>query len=225
MSDLSGAHFSQAEAQQYAQQLSQRGFAPVKYGNDDDSCAPKFYMRSVPDPQASIGAGREVHRMEEFLRIDYPGGKTVYDQPATDDKRKRFWRHYEAFKANNQKPEIVGTPLEIVPWLTAAEVDDLRAFRVYSLEQLAALSDQQIGVYGPLGRQYRERAQAVMKAGTEAAPLLALQKQIEALQIDNEMLRAQFKKMHGEEPDLSRPIDQPKRRGRPPRTQTTGEAA
>jgi hypothetical protein len=183
MTGLDSAHFSQNDAQRYAQTLNRQGYAPVSYGNDDDSVACRFYMRSVIDPGATEAAGGlEKHREVEFVELRFAGGKSVYDQPSTEEMRKRFWRHYDAFLKNRETPAVVGTPLEVLPWLTRVEVDDLRAFRIYTLEQMAAMTDQQVGQYGPLGRQYRERAQAVMKAGTEAAPLLALQKQIEAPQ-------------------------------------------
>lgn len=225
MSDLSGSHFSQAEAQNFAQQLNARGFAPVKYGNDDDSVACRFYMRSVPDPQATASAGRPVHRLEEFVELRFPGGKTVYDQPATDEKRQRFHRHYDAFLRNKEKPEIVGTPLEVVPWLDAALVDDLRAFRVYSLEQLAALNDQQIATFGPLGLQLRTKAKAIIDSGTAQAPILSLQRQLDQAMAQINTLTTQLKSI-GQEPVAAAPIAHRPRRGRPPKAaETTGEAA
>lgn len=133
-----------------------------------------FGLHPKIDRKATAEEGREVYRDVEYCRIEVPGDKSsLYFQPATDDKRRRYPRAYAAYKARNETP-MIGTPIETVAWITRATAMNLRALNIATLEALAEVSDGHIDKLGTAGREWRERARVQIKDARDSATSASL---------------------------------------------------
>jgi hypothetical protein len=70
-----------------------------------------------------------------------PGDKlSIIDRVASDQDVSRFPEHYAKYK-QGQHQDVVGTRLEVVPWLSRSQVEEYKFFSILTVEQLAAASD------------------------------------------------------------------------------------
>jgi hypothetical protein len=147
--------------------------------------AVKFYKRAVKDEALSAENGRPVHVDREYITIQIPGDKTnVVDRPVMERDTRAYAQQYAAFKAGDSE-QVVGTPLSQWPRISAAQVEDLKFFKVRTVEELAATSDNHLGALGIDGRRLRDEAKAWLEAAKGTAPIAKLQAQLEAR--DNEL--------------------------------------
>ena len=100
----------------------------------------KFEMRPKPDYAASAEAGRPIFTEEEWIIIMVPGDRDTVERPITHQDKGRFSKQYDHWKTTG-KEAITGTPLEAWPVITRSQVEELKHFRVRTVEDLAALSD------------------------------------------------------------------------------------
>jgi hypothetical protein len=127
----------------------------------------RFYHGAVLDQGLSDTAGRKIFKDVEMVEAKYPGdpgrsnvspahGKCFMyrPKPGEEDDGKgfltwaeRFPEEYARFKANDPTAERSGTPLEHAPFLTPAQVFELRAINVHTVEALARLSESAIAKY------------------------------------------------------------------------------
>lgn len=132
--------------------------------------------------------GRPIFEEREYIMIMVPGDKdSIVHRPALENDKNRFRDRYERWKQKVGDQINTGTPLKMVPWLNSSQVKEMEYFNVYTLEQLAALSDSHaqrfIGI-----NALRQRAKDAIQAAKEAAPLSAIRAEIEAK--DNELKTA-----------------------------------
>lgn len=129
--------------------------------------------------------GRPIFEEREYIMIMVPGDKdSIVHRPATEMDKLRFEDRYDKWKRKVGDHTQVGTPLKMVPWLNSSQVKEMEYFNVYTLEQLAALSDSHAQKF--LGiNALRQRAKDALQAAKEAAPLQAIRAEIEKK--DNEL--------------------------------------
>lgn len=170
----------------------------VQHGTDAGLFV-QFYMESVKDEEASSKEGRPIYADKEYIKIIPVGDKnTVICRPvrtswdgnnAPDTER---WPHqYAAFK-NQQVQVNEGTPLEQWPPLTKSQVMMMKSANVHTVEQLAAVSDQNLGNLGMGARSLREKAEAYINNSKDGAGLSALQEKNERLEKEIEALKNQM---------------------------------
>lgn len=142
--------------------------APVSV-KDNDGIFPKFYLRAVQDGAASSKEGRPIFKDVEWVDILIAGDKTTCrSTQVTDQHRERFSAHYQAWKQNLQVSPV-GTPLEQWPAMTPSQVEELKALRIYTVEQLAGMSDSGLQAIGLGGRSLSEKAKAYLVAAKSTA--------------------------------------------------------
>ena len=125
----------------------------------------------------SVQAGRPIYRDEEIIEIMIPGSKNTIANLVDDNYRRRFAKQYAHFKAGREIKEQ-GTPLSALVWLTPAQIMELNAVNCYTVEQLAAMSDQLSQKF--MGHHsMKQRAQKYLDLAKEAAPMLKLQQELE----------------------------------------------
>lgn len=77
-----------------------------------------------------------------YVEIKVKGSVDAPDKPATEEDMMRFPREY-AFYKNKKEKQKEGTPLALFAFLTAPEVEACDLKGVYTVEDLARLTDEQ----------------------------------------------------------------------------------
>lgn len=153
----------------------------------------EFFIEAQEDAKASKEAGRPIYKDREFVRIRTPGDrrsevvayadqKTIRD-PETGRHltyREVYPEHYEAFLKGVEQATI-GTPLEELPFLTAAKRAEYKAQSITTAEMLAGLDDRIIRKMGMHTRDDVNKAQAYLDRAAGVADNSAMQAEIEKL--------------------------------------------
>lgn len=197
--------------------------AMATHGNDaglyvEFRMAPSPY----PNPEKSEEAGYPVYEDVPWIRIMYPGDRTkVTDRPAKLKKddlsdtvptdNVRFRDQWDAFQDVTKKATS-GFPIEEWPLMTRSEAEFLKGQGIHTVEALANLPDSSLTWLG--ARQRKNQAQAWMESAKEHAVESKLAKENEQLKSQIEALETQ---LHELAESVGKPLDAPKRRGRPPK--------
>ena len=110
----------------------------------DKRLAVKFYKRAVKNNFKSKQEGKNVFDNIDYISIIIPGDNTSkVDRAVRDEDKERFsiiWERYlkREDDLNN------GTPIELLPTLSPAQVENLKVYKVYTVEQLAGLQESAI---------------------------------------------------------------------------------
>jgi hypothetical protein len=193
-----------------------------------DKClAVRFYYDEFEDAEASKKAGRPMFKSEECVEIRAPGnadvrmGRIKYMKP---DPRERFPAAYAKFKAG-ERIQVVGTPLKSWGLITAAAAKSYAAIGIYSVEQLAGLSDTNAQeIMGSIADRQKARDFLATAKGLEpAAEARAEAEKLRAeLAVMRDVVRQQGDKIESliaQRNGIEEPA--PKRRGRPPKAEET----
>jgi hypothetical protein len=125
----------------------------------------QFYLRPILMATESDIQGRPIFKDVVHVRILVPGDKlSIVDRIASPDDKSRFATQYAKFEAGGAQ-EVVGTRLEVVPWMTRSKVEEYKFFNILTVEQLAGASDQ-VGQKFPGFHQDRERSKQFLEATT-----------------------------------------------------------
>ena len=154
---------------------------------------PRPLLRFFTEPQELPGKskeeGRPVYIDRDFVGITNPGSRDEVIRKAEDKaKEDEFiaWA-YRKWKATQQQP-VDGTPLEMVPFLTKAQIMELKALNVPTLEALAELPDTaKQRLMGSV--ELQKKARAYMASAKDTAVVTKLQ--AELAQRDREIERMQ----------------------------------
>lgn len=126
----------------------------------DDKLFVRFFMKPVKNEAKSLEAGRTIMEEHVMLNIKIPGDKNndvVKDVSMQPEYIQRFPVHYERFRKNME--QVVGTPLNALPFLTEAQVEEYRGVNIRTVEQLAGLADVQAQtLFGSVA--HKQQAQA-----------------------------------------------------------------
>lgn len=163
--------------------------------SEDKKLFVQFYSRPVQDSVASAEAKRPIFVDADFVKIMVPGDKrTVIDRMASDEDKQRFPQHYARYKAG-QAEQIVGTPLDMLPGMTAGKVEEYKHFGIKTIEMLAEASDS-------VGQQFMQfqadktRAKGYLALATDNAAVrevdARLSKENEAMKIQLESMQKKF---------------------------------
>lgn len=184
--------FAQARVEKVGSQLH------ASHG-DDKNLYVEFEMLAVEQPFASEQAGRPIYKEVPYITIHFPGDqtkkvvrpvkeKTDAASPSDPDRFPKQWGQFQ-----NQQTQVQdGTPLEQWPVLNRADVKNLKALNIHTVESLSAVSDQNLAVIGLGGRLLRDKAVAWLKSASGNADLSRLISENEQLRSDFEALKAQF---------------------------------
>jgi len=108
----------------------------------DDKLFVKFYSRPTKDEEKSRAAGRAIFEDVVFINIKLPGDKNNdVNRMAFPEDIQRFPVHYERFRKGQE--QVVGTPINALPFLTEAQAESYKAMFIRTVEQLAGLPDVQ----------------------------------------------------------------------------------
>lgn len=208
--------------------LANRNFAGAM--NPDDALWVQFTMKAMPDSFQSQNAGRPIFRDELWVEIRVPGRQDLtIERPAEEGDKVRFHRQWAFFQQTHSADgQQVGTPLSQWPLLRPSQIEELRAMKFHTVEQIALASDEQINRLGMLAGMspfsFRDRAKLYLDTANDNAAALKAEEEKKALQAqlqaEKEAREALEAKHAGEMAELRALIAQataPKRRGRPPK--------
>lgn len=161
----------------------------------------QFYTTQVKDEARSLALGRVVHKDIEMIRIIIPGDRhNIVERRVREHDKLTYSRQYEAFKkAIEFVPD--GTRLEDWPVISRSQVLDLKTLNIFTVEQIAALSDEQLVHIGIGARMLRKHAQAFLETaekGRVPAALVA----------ENESLRNQVTLLTNQIDSLAKKMEQ-----------------
>ena len=151
----------------------------------------KFYLRPVQDEEASAKAGRPIFTEVEWLRIAVPGERDEVERRATDMDKARFAKQYAHWKATGTEA-VTGTPLEAYPGVTRAQVEELKFFKLNTVEDLAGASDA-VAVKFQGFHELKRRAANFLAAAEGNAPAEKLQAELDKRDAEIETLKRSLK--------------------------------
>lgn len=141
--------------------------------NPDDLLWVQFSMKAIQNGFRSQEQGRPIFEDQLWIEIRVPGNAlTIIERPAIEEDKRRFPRQWAYFEQTHGKDgQNVGTPLNQWPLLRPAQIEEIRALKFYTVEQLAFASDQQISTLGMAGGMapmaLRERAKLYLEAAKD----------------------------------------------------------
>ncbi len=135
----------------------------------------KFYIKPIEQPFKSSLAGRPIFEDVTYIQIFTPGNVlNIVDTPMREEHKQRFPRQWMAFQsAQSGDQREIGTPLSSWSFLSPSQVEEFRALKFFTVENLANAADQQIGNLGMMAGMnplvLRDRAKAFLQAAAGTA--------------------------------------------------------
>ena len=155
---------------------------------------PIFFVEPVENPRKSEDEGRPIFDELERVRIVVAGDAfSASVQPVTEEIVERFPTQYAAFKRKAADHHISETPITEWPILTRSQASELHAIKIFSVENLAAVSDANIVRLGPNGRELRAKAQAYLEVAKDGAAVANLARENVQLKDEVTDLKVQMK--------------------------------
>lgn len=176
--------------------LANPNFAGAR--NPDDLLWVQFSMKPIQNNFLSQKENRPIFEDQLWIEIRVPGNAlTIIERPAVESDKRRFPRQWAWFEQTHGKDgQNIGTPLAQWPLLRPSQVEELRAQKFYTVEQVAFASDEQMRIMG-MGpgmspAAFRERAKLYLETAKDNAQ--AVKKEEEIKKRDQEIadLKAQM---------------------------------
>lgn len=151
-----------------------------KQSEADKNLFVQFNLEPHQNMSKTAAEGRPIFEEREYIMIMVPGDKdSIVHRPAMERDKERFFDRYDRWKRKVGDQTATGTPLKLVPWLSSPQVKELEYFNVYTLEQLASISDNHAQKF--MGIQaLKQRAKDALQAAKDAAPLASIRAELEA---------------------------------------------
>jgi len=174
---------------------------------NDSQLLVKFSIHSELSQHKSKLAGAPVYDDIEIVTIMNPGEKEPTIVQADEFHKRRFPRQYEAFKKGIENQQG-GTPLDLLFPAAPSTVKQLKAFHIFTVQQLATISDSAMAQI-PMGRTLSDRAKEYLKNAGSGQSFHAL----EAMRKEIEELKAALKDSGTPVPEVEQVAAQSVRRG------------
>ncbi len=163
---------------------------PPQYSGDRPPVTdgiPRFFVKAV---RLGDGSFAKV----EYVEILTPGdNKASPVHKVTDRLRQKYGWHYDRFRRGLEVSRD-GVPLEMFPVLDPAQVMTLKALNIFTVEDLAGVSDANLHRI-PMGQTLRKDAQVWLKSKLETDQIHRQNAQMEAQQANMRMLEQQMADM------------------------------
>jgi hypothetical protein len=167
----------------------------INYAEMNKGVTPIFFTIPVQDFAETEKEGRPRFREMEHVRIVVAGDMlNVGTYPVTDVERERFSEAYRKWKEGSKERHIEGTPLSQCGLLTPIQCKEFEAINIFSVEQLAGVSDTNIQRL-PDGRIWREKAIAWLATAKDSAAATRYAAENERLRDDMAEMQKQMDDM------------------------------
>lgn len=168
----------------------------------------RFFYDSAQNMPATEACSRPIYDTVLFVDVITPGQKSstprfeierVWAEQSraamgltTPSKKSHHYAKYQEqidkFKRQEEEHDMGGTPLKQWPRADRGLISTLFAANVYTVEQLAGLSDANLDFIGIGARDLREQAKAYIAQALEGADTSALTAEVSALKTENQRL-------------------------------------
>ena len=199
----------------------------------------RFYEDAIHDPDASAKEGRAIYVDKEMIEFRIPGTNETRVYEVTEKHKMEHPAEYAAFKAHQPQEALTGTPLKLWPPMTPAWVKMAAAGGIHTVEQVAGLSDLALQRLGPGWTEIRMKARDWLDSAQGGVAIQQVRRENEALRAQmavlTKMVEEQAKALGHPAPKIAEdpppngivavPINQPKRRGRPPGSKNKAKQA
>ena len=192
--------------------------------HDPDSVfAVRFFNRAIKQNYESEKQGRPIFADVPYVEISNPGDRlTIICVPVRPEHKRRWPRQWMAFEQGNSKDtRETGTPLDQWPQLTAAQAEEFKALKFFTVEQIAGASDAQLQAIGMVGgsapMQLREKAKAFLAFASGTALPQAQAAELAAAKQQMADMQAQLNALMATQAGLTPAAEAPKKRGRKPK--------
>ncbi|MGO7157027.1 hypothetical protein [Rhizobium leguminosarum] len=156
-----------------------------------------FSLEPVEQTFLTEKEGRPIFADKEFIRIFIAGDKhTEVYREVTENDKQRFSDAYKRFKEGAAaREQLVGTPLAQWPYLKPSQIKELEAINIYTVEQLAALSDTAKQKIGMGANELVAAAQGYLATAQDSRAASAFAAENERLKDEVGRLQEQMKEM------------------------------
>lgn len=166
----------------------------------------RFFYEPQPNNFQSERQNRPIFDTVLFVEVITPGSSESspvieierifhesvgIEDPVRTETFKRYAAQVAAFKAQEDAPEMRGTPITAWTGLTASRAAELKHSGVHTVEALSALPDSRLLALGPDALNLRDRAKAFLSAAGDGAAVAALDQ-------ENRALRGEVERLAGE---------------------------
>ena len=147
----------------------------------------KFYDRMVKTDDINEKTGLPIFKEVCFVEIRIKNNATdVVDQPATEEKIRRFPAEYQLYLQGKEK-EKKGTSLSLFAFLTVSEQETLRSRGIFTLEDFVSLPKNKVDSLNLV--EEHKKAKSFMKLHKNQVVVNSLTAQINALKQENARLK------------------------------------
>lgn len=163
------------------------GVSEVQYGGTKKNMV-EFFQDKVFMEFLSKKEGRKIYEARDFLRTYIPGNKlSIFVRAVTEQDKIQYSKEWAAYQSQHEQiPD--GIPLESCLMLNVADVANLKALRIHTIEQLMEMPDGNVSNLG-LGmvtlrnkvRQWYEGTHKASHANQQQARIEQLERDILAL--------------------------------------------
>lgn len=156
----------------------------------------RFYKRPVVNEARSLEEGRPIFEPVDFVEISAPGDpKNITDKPVNDKIRAMYAAQYQAFLSNSDQDAAAGTLLSAWGVISPERAEELKHFKIRTVEQLSEVSDGNLQSLGSGSRKERDAAKDYIQTMKGAAPVAQLRAQLEEERGRRESLEEQLKEL------------------------------
>lgn len=191
-------------------------------GKTDAHVTPRFYSEMRKTDQIDGETGLPVFTTVEFVELLIAGDKgNAPTKRVTPAIKLQYADAYARWKATEINPDMIGDgiPLTLWPLIPTQVAKGLEYINVFTVQQLAGLSDAQMSKPGTIGlRDFRDKARTFMESAKTTAPIAKLEaengemrKRIELMQEQMAQLIAasEAQRVANATGSVATPIEQP----------------
>lgn len=158
-----------------------------------------FFMDTLKDGDASLKEGRPIYKEVPFIKIFTAGDNLhvhiapVWDEPSNPASHTgRFPEEWKRFQAGLQGDEqSSGTPLKLMPGISASQVRELEHFHVKTVEQLAEMPDAHVSKF--MGAHaLKQKAREFILVAKGEAPLKQMKAELQQRDDEIAVMKAQI---------------------------------
>lgn len=174
--------------------VNNQNFAGAR--NPDDLLWVQFTVKPMQNNFLTIAQSRPIFDDQTWIEIRIPGNQlSIIERPMDEGDKFRFPRQWAYFQqTHGPDGQNVGTPLSQWPMLKPSQIEELKAIKFYTVEQVAFASDDQLKSMGmgpgmaPMA--FRERAKLYLESAKDNALAVKQAEQIKAREKEVEDLKA-----------------------------------